>query len=68
MVHSALFADARVWVWRRLGGVSSGSFDWCGGALVVEGEEACEELLVCQVGGPVVGGEDGGVEGAVGVG
>ena len=35
---------------------------------MVEGEEASEEVLVCQVGRPVVGCEDGSVEGAVGVG
>ena len=35
---------------------------------MIEGEEACQEVLVCQVGRPVVGGEDGAVEGPVGVG
>ena len=36
-------------------------------AFEVEGEEALEDLGVGEVGGPVVGGEDGGVEGGVGV-
>ena len=44
--------------WRGLGG----------GALVVEGEEVGEDLLGGEVGGPAVGGEDGFVEGAMGVG
>jgi hypothetical protein len=35
-----------------------------GGALVVEGEETGEDLLVGEGGGPAVGGEDGFVEGA----
>ena len=38
------------------------------GALVIEGEEVGEDLLGGEVGGPAVGGEDGFVEGAVGVG
>src|SRR5215213_8899387 len=33
-----------------------------GGALGIEGDEAFEDLLVGDVGGPAVGGEDGGVE------
>src|SRR6185437_17134988 len=37
-------------------------------ALVIEGEEAFEDLGVGEGGGPAVGGEDGFVEGAVGVG
>ena len=44
-----------------------------GGALVVEGEETFEDLLgseglVVDFDGPAIGGEDGFVEGAVGVG
>jgi hypothetical protein len=39
-----------------------------GGALVVEGEEMGEDLLVGEGGGPGAGGEDGFVEDAVGVG
>lgn len=35
---------------------------------MVEGEEPCEDLLVGEVGGPAVGGEDRLVEGAVSVG
>jgi len=38
-----------------------------GGAFEVEGEEALQDLGVGEVGGPAVGGEDGGVEGGVGV-
>jgi len=45
-----------------------GSPSVCGGSLVVEGEEAGEDFLVGEVGRPAVGGEDGFVEGAVGVG
>ena len=39
-----------------------------GGALVIEGEEAAEDLVASEVGGPAVGGEDGFVKGAMGVG
>ena len=35
---------------------------------MVEGQEAGEDFLVGKVGGPAVGGEDGVVEGAVGIG
>ncbi len=38
-----------------------------GGALVVQGEEVGEDLLGGEGGGPAVGGEDGLVEGSVGV-
>jgi len=40
----------------------------CGGALVVEGEKAGEDFVSGERGGPAVGGEDGFVKGAVGVG
>ena len=36
-------------------------------ALMVEGEEAGEDFVAGEVGGPAIGGEDGSVEGAVGV-
>jgi hypothetical protein len=49
-------------------GFGGDGLDLGGGALVIEGEEVRKEVLVCQVGRPVVGGEDGAVEGAVGVG
>src|SRR5438270_699286 len=39
-----------------------------GGALMVQGEKVGEDLFAGEAGGPAVGGEDGFVEGAVGVG
>jgi hypothetical protein len=39
-----------------------GAAGFFGGAVVVEGDEVLEELVVGEVFGPVVGGEDGGVE------
>jgi len=38
------------------------AFLFFGGALVVEGDDFFEELFVGEIGGPVVGVEDGGVE------
>jgi hypothetical protein len=40
---------------------------WGGGSLVVEGEEASEDFVAGEVGGPAVGGKDSLVEGAMGV-
>jgi hypothetical protein len=54
----------------NLGKLLGGTTDWGwggGGALVVEGQEAGEDLLGGEGVGPGVGGEDGLVEGAVGV-
>jgi hypothetical protein len=39
-----------------------------GGALVIQGQEAGEDFVFGEVGGPTVGGEYGFVEGAMGVG
>ena len=59
---------ARLWGgWNRERG-TGWSAGWLGGgALVVEFEEAGQDFIAGQVGGPAVGGKDGFIEGAVGV-